>query len=371
MELVRTAALADREQIQELWRICFGDSPSFTDWFFRERFFPSLSSCLEKDGRIVSALQSYPIHVRIRGRILPASMLAGVSTHPQQEGRGYMRQIFLHYMQSVRGAGIPIAVHTPAHLQTFFSRGHYPATDARHLTIRPPAHVAAPSQVTEHSLYEALAPLHACYQKVLCRYSGSVSRSLADFYYKFRDYGSDQASCLVLWDGDDVLGYCVYFTLGSGALEAEETVARDSGVCRVLMDALCARAHGQTVSARLPADLLFAYPNAQSDTQPQGVMGVADVALLLASVLGDGSLVFSVQDGAVPQNTGVFTGAGVACDRAPHVTVEAGRLGQLLCGYASVEELEQEQRIAIYDAGARRALETLLPKVPCFIVDTY
>ncbi len=370
MQQVRTATMADRAQIRALWTVCFGDSEEFTDWFFTERYFPSLSSCMELDGEIVCALQSYPLHVRIRDRILPASMLAGVSTHPAHRRKGYMTQVFSHYMQSVRSQGIPVAVHTPAHLPTFFSKGHYPATDTQYVTISAASAQSLPHNVVLHSLCDGLAPLHVCYQRAFAGYSGVVSRSLADFYYKFRDYASDGACCYVFLGGDAVRGYCVFFP-NENAVHAEEIAACDEEAYGVLLHALRFAASGRSLTAKLPPALAVSCPGAQLQTRPQGVMGVADVSGLLAAVLGDGSLRFSVQDATVPQNNGVWNGAGAPVSLPPHCTLAAGRLGQLLCGYASVEELQANGYIDVHDAGAIRALAARLPKRPCYIVDEY
>lgn len=370
MYKVRTAAMADREQIRALWSLCFGDSEPFMDWFFTERYIPSLSSCLELDGQIVSALQSYPLHVRVRDSILPASMLAGVSTHPEHRGRGYMRRILLHYMQSVRAQGLPVAVYTPAHLSTFFSFGHYPATDTRHLELDEARAAALPAGVRSQSLYEGLAPLHLCCRQALGPYSGMVSRSLADFAYKFRDYASDGARCCALWEDDAVRGYCVYF-LSPARLHAEEVAALDETAYRTLIDALRFFAEGRALHAKLPPTPALTYPAARQETRPQGVMGVADVSALLCAVLGDASLRLMVRDASVPQNAGVWNGAGAPDTRAPHITLEAGRLGQLLCGYASAEELEREGLMTVHDPGAARVLAERLPKRPCYIVDEY
>lgn len=367
---VRTAVLNDKEAYRELWRICFGDSEQFMDWFFSERFFPEFSSCLLEDGVIMSALQSYPLHVRIRNRILPASMLAGVSTHPERNGRGYMKQIFLHYMQRVRSFGIPIAIHTPAHIPTFFSRGHYPATNTLHLTLENAHADALPQGITRQDLYHELGALQVCYQKTTARYSGCVSRTAADFAYKMRDYASDGARCLVRRNGEDVLGYCVYYVTDE-RVHAEECFAADEETLTLLLHALCYEAAGRTLHVKLPPDAPARLNGATLEMRPQGVMGIADISAALKSILGDASFVFEVTDSTVPENAGIWDGAGEKTERAPQIRLEAGRLGQFLCGYRSIAELAQGQEAEILDPEAVKALDRAFPKETCFITDEY
>ena len=38
MTAVRIAKAEDKKAFYDLWKICFGDSDAFCDWFFRNRF---------------------------------------------------------------------------------------------------------------------------------------------------------------------------------------------------------------------------------------------------------------------------------------------------------------------------------------------
>lgn len=366
----RYAEYADRERIRELWKLCFGDSEAFMDWFFSERYFPEFSSVLEEDGVIMSALHSYPLHIRIRNRILPASMLAGVSTHPERNGRGYMKQIFLHYMQRVHALEIPVAIHTPAHLPTFFSRGHFPAADTLHATMAG-ARGELPEGVARQSLYEGLAPLQACYQKATGRYSGCVSRTLGDFAYKCRDYASDGGLCLVCRQGEDVLGYAIYYVM-EDKLHAEECLALDAGTLAMLLSALRAESDGRALHIKLPPDVGPILPEEfEQEIRPQGVMGIANVSALLRAIIGDAGYVFEVLDASVPQNAGVWDGMGGFSRRHPQLRLEAGRLGQFLDGYRSLAELVEAGEAEALDPEAVRALDAAFPKQCCFIIDEY
>lgn len=367
---VRTAVLSDKESYRELWRICFGDSERFMDWFFSERFFPEYSSCLLEDGAMMSALQSYPLHVRIRNRILPASMLTGVSTHPERSGRGYMKQIFLHHMQRVRSFHIPIVIHTPAHLTTFFSRGHFPATDTLHLTLENARYGALLEGISRQDLYHDLGPLQVCYQKATARYSGCVSRTAADFAYKMRDYASDGALCLVRRAGADILGYCVYYVMDE-SVHAEECFASDEETLTMLLNALSFEAAGRELHVKLPPDSPARLNGATLEVRPQGVMGIADVSAALNAIIGDSSYVFEVIDSTVPENAGIWDGMGEKTHCTPQIRLEAGRLGQFLCGYRSIAELAESQEAEILDPKIACALDRAFPKEICFITDEY
>ncbi len=368
MEIVRFSTLEDMEQIKALWKICFHDSDGFMDWFFQHRYYPSLSSCLTVDDNVISALQSTPLHLKLRDKILPGSMLAGVSTMPGYEGRGYMKRIFLHFMQQVRSNGGLVAFHTPAHLPTFFSRGHLPATNTRHVDFTSPE-CPLPPGMKAQAMGEGLAPLHSCYARFAMGYSGIVSRTLSDFSFKFQDYAADEGQCLVLWNEDRVEGYCVYYALPD-KVHAEEVVANSDMAYEALLQGLGSVAAGRPVHAKLPPDSTAAVPGAIVTVRPQGVMGIANVQAVLKVMIGDAGIRFAVEDKTTPQNAGVWDGLGQECEDAPHVKLTAGHLGQFLNGYAALEEL-LEAGVAAGDLGAIRELDTQYPKQTCFIVDEY
>ena len=57
MTAVRIAKAEDKKAFYDLWKICFGDSNAFCDWFFINRFAPDYSVVLETEGKIVSCIR--------------------------------------------------------------------------------------------------------------------------------------------------------------------------------------------------------------------------------------------------------------------------------------------------------------------------
>ena len=50
MTAVRIAKAEDKKAFYDLWKICFGASDAFCDWFFVNRFAPDYSVVLETEG---------------------------------------------------------------------------------------------------------------------------------------------------------------------------------------------------------------------------------------------------------------------------------------------------------------------------------
>jgi hypothetical protein len=88
------------------------------DWFFAHRFVPGFAACVKDGPRLVGAMQSYPLHVRIRGASIPCAIIAEFPSTPIT-GPGLMGKMLAFYMNEMRKKGIVVCPHTPARLPTF------------------------------------------------------------------------------------------------------------------------------------------------------------------------------------------------------------------------------------------------------------
>ena len=368
MNRARIATTNDNAGIKALWRVCFHDSEQFTDWFFENRYAPTYTACIEEDGRIVSAMQSWPLHMQIRNRIVPAAIIAGVSTHPDFEGRGYMSTMFRFYMDQMRRKGIVVTPHTPANLPTFFSKGHYPVSDTAYLEMEK-VKTDKLSRISSQPLSGPLDDLYACYDKISGRYSGIINRSLSDYKFKCNDYAADGARLLVIRNGLDVIGYVIYYDTDEGIF-AEEFIADKKSVQEQLADDLMARANNRKLRIKLPPDhQLQLDPFIQK--RPQGVLGVADLSAFLQIVCKNQRFIAAVHDPVIPDHNHTFDFAGNIVNQQPHIEISAGHLVQLLVGYKSLFELEAENNVQIFNRQMAHEIDLFLPKCTCFILDEY
>lgn len=370
MQEVRYATANDKERIREIWGICFGDSKAFMNWFFENRFFPDFTSCFTENGVIMSVMQSYPLHLKLRGELLPASMLAGVSTLPECAGKGYMSKVFTHYMHGVRERGLSVVVHTPANIKTFLSKGHYPVTDTLHVNVESARHSALPYGIEHHSLIHNLAKIHVCYQHCIGHYSGPISRTIADIAYKFRDYASDGAQSITYTEGRQLQGYSVYYNMDD-KLHAEEFFALDESAYMALFLALCHIANGKKLHIKLPPDTPHIFPGANYEVRPQGALGIADVSAVLRTIVRDKSFVFEITDPVVAKNNGVWDGTGNKTVKPPDLKISMGHFAQFISAYRALSDFIISGEIEVFNENAIRTLDERFKKYTCFITDEY
>lgn len=87
---LRTATPQDVPFLRENWRLSFGDTDEYLDFFFSRRFVPDNSLVAEKDGKVVSQLFLLPTDVISSEGVLSADYLYAAATHPQYRRKGIM-----------------------------------------------------------------------------------------------------------------------------------------------------------------------------------------------------------------------------------------------------------------------------------------
>jgi len=88
MVQMRTATMADRPRLRELWQIAFGDSDAYIDCFFAACPDPERVLVLEDAGGVqaMTAWFDMPL-VSEDGRQWPSAYLYAVATHPDCRGK--------------------------------------------------------------------------------------------------------------------------------------------------------------------------------------------------------------------------------------------------------------------------------------------
>ncbi len=361
MKTVRVAKETDREAFYRLWKICFGDSDSFCDWFFANRFAPDYSVVLEKDGEIVSCMQAFPYKLWIRGRAVQGAMLCGVSTHPDHRKKGYMRQVFTYAVNHLRQKGCIVLPHTPAVLSEYFPFGHFPVADAAYLEYAcvPPMKEVCGIRREEKDWDR----LFLLYERVAKQYSGMILRTKDDFLLKVADYLADGGECLVYTVHNEIKGYAFYYRTEKEMICPE--VLAEEWAYPTLLRGLLHQADGLSFSAKLPPETELPVLRKRQ----KGVMGLCDASALLRSLQLEIPYAFRLTDTVVSQNNGVFDFRGQFSAEQPVFEISAGHLMQALVGYRTLSECSGE--IKIFEEEHFRQIDAFLPKQHCYIIDEY
>ncbi|MGL4791857.1 MAG: GNAT family N-acetyltransferase [Anaerotignaceae bacterium] len=368
MKTIRTATFQDIHSFRKLWDICFTDSLQFRDWFFEHRFIPAYSMCIEEKGKIVSAVQSIPCHMRVRGKILPATIMVGACTHPDYTRRGYMKELYTFYMNNINSS--VFAAHSPAVLRTYFNVGHYPISDTGFIKISN-SQLEYNSTATEINILEYVSQLSECYTLATEKYSGIISRSYADFLLKMKDYMADGGKCIGVLKNKKITAYGIYYN-SHNILHGEEILGINTAEEQEIVNSLITKGKNKQVTIKLPPDTMVKCPSEGALTlAPRNVVGLMSVANLLKYIGKSEDFTIKVIDPIVTTNNGYFNLKGEVSLNPPTIEIHAPYLNQWLMGYKSIDDLLQEGNVTIYNENQARKLDELFPKETCHIIDEY
>ncbi len=123
MRKVRLAQKGDMIRQREIWKLCFGDSDYYIDFYYAHRYKEAETMLLLEGGEIVSMLTMMPVWIRAAHKqSFPAAMLYAVATHPQYQHRGFSTQLinFTHQYLKMRENAFTVLVPSERGLFDFY-----------------------------------------------------------------------------------------------------------------------------------------------------------------------------------------------------------------------------------------------------------
>ncbi|MEG2179608.1 MAG: GNAT family N-acetyltransferase [Bacteroidales bacterium] len=85
--------MTTKESVKNLWKNCFDDEEAFITLYFEKLYRDELNYVLQKDGKIISALQALPYELSYLKGVLSLSYISGACTTSEYRQQGYMREL--------------------------------------------------------------------------------------------------------------------------------------------------------------------------------------------------------------------------------------------------------------------------------------
>ena len=211
---LRSSKPEEVPELQELFRLCFGDGPEVSGLYFHHFYRPEEYLILREDGevRAMAGLLNLTL-TEPDGRTVKAAYLYGMGTHPDHQGRGFAAQLLNYADFYLRGKrDCLVTVPATAQLHAFYSKfgfaEFFPLLEGeviprealeneRSLPVDAAAYNALREQLLAdryHVSYRHLTGL----QENLCRYSGGSLLSLSV-------NGTPGCAAVEQWDGTAVI----------------------------------------------------------------------------------------------------------------------------------------------------------------------
>ncbi|MBR3914744.1 MAG: GNAT family N-acetyltransferase, partial [Bacteroidales bacterium] len=104
-----------KEQVRILWDKCFSEEDKrFVDLYFKMRYNDEDNIFIEREGKVVSALQliSYPFSYY--GKTIGCAYISGACTDPDYRSQGLMNELILKSLKKAKNNGACFAALIPA-----------------------------------------------------------------------------------------------------------------------------------------------------------------------------------------------------------------------------------------------------------------
>lgn len=113
--MIRYLEQEEKGRTRELWEEAFPeDSPSFVDYYYKEKMKDNRVLVFEREGQIVSMLHRNPYRIWLRGAECSCDYIVGISTKISERGKGRMRSLILAMLRDMQEERQPFTFLMPA-----------------------------------------------------------------------------------------------------------------------------------------------------------------------------------------------------------------------------------------------------------------
>ena len=119
-----------RDQILEMWRVCFGDSQPYFDIYFREKYRNENTLAYFEGDKAVASLQLLPYNFTYCDTEIPIAYISGACTLPEARKKGYMASLLKRTFHELVKRRTPLSILVPEEewLLGFYSKYGYAQT---------------------------------------------------------------------------------------------------------------------------------------------------------------------------------------------------------------------------------------------------
>ena len=190
----------------------FGDTPAFTDWYFRRRAGEVFA--LLDDQDLVAQIVSVPVSLSIRDAACKAAMLSGITTAPARRREGHMSTLIRESLALLRERGVCAAALYPFDYDYYRRYGFAACGEVARLKVElsrlPGAALQGQILPLRHGS-EDLRLLLGAYQACFSQYSGHARRDEAAFSLLLEELALDNGYAAVYRHDGKEEGYLLYY----------------------------------------------------------------------------------------------------------------------------------------------------------------
>ena len=338
-----------KNQTKALWDKCFSEEDKrFVDFYFEKRYNEQDNIHIEKDGKVVSAMQliSYPFSYY--GKTIGCSYLSGCCTDPDYRSQGLMNDLIIKALTQAKNNGACFAALIPAteSLFNYYEGTNFiPTFDYSKIRIKRQQTTDNGQQTATISVFDNESESETFYQvydyfntKMRSR-NCCIQHDEYDFSVITEDLELFDNHLLVAKYGEDICGLAFCY-LRNGEIFIKDVFAESSAIFSDLITAAANIFDNETINIFLP-------PVPGQKTHKLGMARIIDAETMLriyAMTHPKMKIEISIVDPILTHNNGTYYINNGVLDKKNSIgtnVVDIEQLTQALFGY-NIENLPEK-----------------------------
>ena len=345
-----------KNETRVLWDKCFSEEDKrFVDFYFEKRYNENDNIFIEKDGKVVSALQliSYPFSYY--GKTIGCSYLSGCCTDPDYRSQGLMNDLIIKALKQAKNNGACFAALIPASesLFNYYAGTNFVTTfdyskiriNLSHQVSESPSHRVS-SQQSSVSVSEFGSESESDFYEVYEYFNNKmrarnccIQHNEYDFKVITDDLELFDNHLLVAKYGEDICGLAFCY-LRNGEIYIKDVFAESSAIFSDLISAAAQWFNSQQPIANSQSSInIIIPPVAGQKTHRLGMARLIDAETMLrlyAMSHPKMKMEISLVDTILPENNGTYYINNGTLDKKNSIgtnVVDIEQLTQALFGY--------------------------------------
>ena len=298
-----------KETVKQLYKRCFDDSDAFVDYYFQHRYTDARNVWVERDGKVVAALQTLSYPMTFGGKLCSTAYLSAVCTDPDYRHQGVMKELVKKTHQALFNRGVWAATLIPAEdwLFVVYAKHHY----STQFFQEEVSYVIEQLQADSMCVIEDLTPetseaVFAFFNEKLLERPYAIMHTEEDFKTLVGALFLDKGSVLVASTDGKISGVaCVH-----PSSKILELVYQSSVEQTALLRAVGLRYHQTEVT--------YLVPPVSEQKKPLGMIRILAADKFLncyASIYPNQTTTICVSDDELPENSGRYTLSNGICTK--------------------------------------------------------
>lgn len=330
-----------KEQVRILWDKCFSEEDKrFVDLYFKMRYNDEDNIFIERDDKVVSALQliSYPFSYY--GKTIGCAYISGACTDPDYRSQGLMNELILKSLKKAKNNGACFAALIPASESLFnyysgtnfvttfdYSKMHINISRQTAANVQQSVMVSRFEPESEEEFYEVYEYFNNKMRSRNC----CIQHDEYDFKVITEDLDIFDNNLLVAKYGDDICGLAFCY-LRNDAINIKDVFAESSAIFSDLITAAVNMFENESVNIIIP-------PVTGQKTHRLGMARIIDAETMLriyATTHPKLKMELSLVDSIMTENNGTYyinNGVLEKKDSIGSNVVDIEQLTQALFGY--------------------------------------